>query len=66
MNQMATIALITVGQMKEMLERYDDDVGLDFGDFEFQRLALNNEKLVDVELKPVADHEAGFKSIQSD
>ena len=37
---MATMALITVGQMKEMLEQYDDDLGLDFGDFEFQRLPL--------------------------
>jgi len=63
---MATMALITVGQLKEMLEQYDDDLGLDFGDFEFQRLALNNENLVDVELKQVADHEAGFKSIQTD
>ncbi len=63
---MATIALITVGQMKEMLEQYDDEDALDFGDFEFQRLALNNEKQVDVELKLVADHEAGFKSMQSD
>jgi len=52
--------------MKEMLEQYDDDLGLDFGDFEFQRLALNNENLVNVELKPIAGHEAGFKSIQSD
>jgi len=60
------MALITVGQLKEMLEQYDDDLGLDFGDFEFQRLALNNENLVDVELKQVADHEAGFKSIQTD
>ena len=63
---MATMALITVGQMKEMLEQYDDDLGLDFGDFEFQRLALNNENLVNVELKLVADHEAGFRSIQTD
>ena len=60
---MATIALITVGQMKEMLEQYDDDLGLDFGDFEFQKLTLNNENLVNVELKLVADHEADFKSI---
>ena len=63
---MTTVALITVGQMKEMLKQYDDDVGLDFGDFEFQRLALNNENLVNVELKPIAGHEAGFKSIQTD
>ena len=63
---MATVALITVGQMKEMLEQYDDDLGLDFGDFEFQKLTLNSKNLVNVELKPVADHEASFKSIQAD
>ena len=63
---MATMALITVGQMKEMLEQYDDDLGLDFGDYEFQRLSLNNENLVNVELKLVADHEAGFMNTQED
>jgi len=63
---MATTALITVGQMKEMLEQYDDDLGLDFGDYEFQRLSLNNENLVNVELKLVADHEAGFMNTQGD
>ena len=63
---MATMALITVGQMKKMLEQYDDDLGLDFGDYEFQRLSLNNENLVNVELKLVADHEAGFMNTQGD
>ncbi len=63
---MATIALITVGQMKEMLEQYDDDLGLDFGDYEFRRLSLNNENLVNVELKLVADHEARFMNTQED
>lgn len=63
---MAAMALITVGQMKEMLEPYDDDLGLDFGDYEFQRLSLNNENLVNVELKLVADHEAGFMNTQED
>jgi len=52
--------------MKEMLEQYDDDLGLDFGDYEFQRLSLNNENLVKVELKLVADHETGFMNTQED
>ena len=63
---MTTVALITVGQMKEMLKQYDDDLALDFGDFEFQRLTHNNENIVNVELEPIVGHEAGFKSIQTD
>ncbi len=58
---MAAMSLITVGQMKELLKKYNDDIGLDFGDFEFQGLSLNNENMVDVELKLIIDHESGFK-----
>jgi len=56
---MTTVALITIGQMKELLNQYDDDMALDFGDYEFQGIS-QNDNVVDIELKLIADHEAGF------
>ncbi len=52
--------------MGEAQTPFPDDLGLDFGDFGFQRLVLNNENLVNGEVKIVADHEAGFKNSQAD
>jgi len=33
---MTVVRLITIADFKKLLDRYDDDMALDFGDFEFQ------------------------------
>lgn len=57
---MTVMNLITVGEMKKLLEQYDDDLALCFGDYEFKRLNHKTGMLVDVELTPISDHEFGF------
>jgi len=63
---MTVVKLITVGEMKKLLDQYDDDLGLDFGDYEFKRLKHKTGMLVDVELTPISDYELGFGEIDPD
>ncbi|NOQ90833.1 MAG: hypothetical protein GQ549_07790 [Gammaproteobacteria bacterium] len=47
--------------MKKMLEKYDDDFCLSFGDYEFQRLYKKHDTEVEVKLIPIIDHIVSFE-----
>ena len=53
---MTVVQLIIVGDMKKLLEQYDDDMYLRFGDYEFQRLYQKYDTEVEVELIPISDY----------
>jgi len=53
---MTVVRLITIADFKKLLDRYDDDMGLDFGDFEFQGLRRSRDMMVKVKLKEITDY----------
>ncbi len=62
-----TPRLITVGQLKDMLEGYHDDYELDFSGLEFNRLKQRGPELVQVEfMEQVSrDRKTGLVVVQN-
>lgn len=57
---MTVVHLITVGELKKLLEPYDDDAVVSFGDYDFQRLYQKYDNEVEIKLNPISDYELGL------
>ncbi len=53
---MTVVQLITVGDMKKLLEQYDGDMYPGFGDYDFQRFYQKYDTEVEVELISISDY----------
>ena len=62
---MAVVEVISVGDFKKLLDKYDDELGLCFDGYQFKELQYDGFNCVDVVLNEVSDHLPPNSSIRN-